>query len=773
MKSGVSLLVWEGGSIDCTNWQDIKQKYWIEAMSEGKIICEKDIKNLTNRKQQGALRIHKVVKKNECWRMRIKTITKSSLKDVTTDDLIKCWRKREFLENKERYTIARRINKEIKKRLGKQLPTHLYLRVPEFKGLTKNDMEQVISRSIDNLELSKQWKKLIREETKIICIRNRTIGEMLLNYTSWAKDDWFKIHSCTCLDRNEGKNGGNHEIWKLEDLEKEMELLTTKTVIEPNGKREMQVFKDEVQKWINNLSHVTNKIKVKIPKIKYTNPEMESTIHYIQEKWKGWIFLERDKNLGSIAIACPMWYRYHLIKTYDWTAWRANYLRISKKDEDILSNWKNGIKEKGLDKLWNKKGLIPYCYGLPKEKDLGKMRPIVSYKKHPLKRLFNYVGKILCFMIKNSDIKSFTLWRTGDMTKVIEEANEMIGAWNKEEIEVKMMVYDVKEMYTNLPHQEIIHAVEWLIERFRERHGEWITITRNRMKDIKIGKKRGKSFNLSMIYETVKQDLNNAVFKCGIIPVIQTIGIPMGSPLSPSLAILTCAKAEHKMYTELRINTKFHAMRYMDDIWFMIMKNKRDESKEDLTDLFQNYSKKLKLEKEREGNRVRFLEREIIWDGEKLTERAFNKNNESLMKEGKRKFMNMLPNVSYGTRKMKRAIIIGRLIKIHVGTTIYVEKFWKGWLTLWEIGMLGYKWDLVKECCGWIDARFRDKIWRLLVDLFQMVGNNFMFSPFNFNLKGLKIDPSQLCESEVEEAQLCNFGLISDKINPISSIFYC
>ena len=96
----------------------------------------------------------------------------------------------------------------------------------------------------------------------------------------------------------------------------------------------------------------------------------------------------------------------------------------------------------------------------------------------------------------------------------------------------------------------------------------------------------------------------------------------------------------------------------------------------------------------------------------------------------------MLPNVSYGTRKMKRAIVFGRLIKIHIGITIYVEKFWKGWLTLWEIEMLGYKWDLVKECYGWIDLRFRDKIWRLLEDLFQMVGNNFMFSAFNFNLKG-------------------------------------
>ena len=98
--------------------------------------------------------------------------------------------------------------------------------------------------------------------------------------------------------------------------------------------------------------------------------------------------------------------------------------------------------------------------------------------------------------------------------------------------------------------------------------------------------------------------------------------------------------------------------------------------------------------------------------------------------------MNTLPGISYGPRKRKRAIIIGKLIKIHVGTTRMIDKFWLGWLTLWELGMLGYKWDLVKECCGWIDARFRDKIWRLLSDLFELVGNNFMFPPFRFKLKG-------------------------------------
>ena len=174
----------------------------------------------------------------------------------------------------------------------------------------------------------------------------------------------------------------------------------------------------------------------------------------------------------------------------------------------------------------------------------------------------------------------------------------------------------------------------------------------------------------------------------------------MGSPLSPSLAILTCAKAEYEMLKQIKINTKFCAMRYMDDIWLMMIKEEGTNIEDDLKYLFSKYNKKLKLEKEREGPVVRFLEREIIWNGKTLIERAFNKNKESLLNKGKMKFMNTLPGISYGPRKRKRAIIIGKLIKIHVGTTRMTDKFWLGWLTLWELGMLGYKWDLVKECCG-------------------------------------------------------------------------
>ena len=129
--------------------------------------------------------------------------------------------------------------------------------------------------------------------------------------------NWFKIHKCTCLDNTKEKKEDEHEIWKLEDLDERIHQLTTKTVIEPNGRREMRIFKQEMIKWMTTLNHITDKKSLKIKKVKYLQSEIEDMIHMIQKKWDGWVFLDRDKNIGSFAIACPMWYRHQLIKTFD------------------------------------------------------------------------------------------------------------------------------------------------------------------------------------------------------------------------------------------------------------------------------------------------------------------------------------------------------------------------------------------------------------------------------------------------------------------------
>ena len=60
-------------------------------------------------------------------------------------------------------------------------------------------------------------------------LSTRKVGDILLNYKEFAKEDWFKIYKCTCERRAEGRKEDEHEIWKFEEREKRVENLTTKT----------------------------------------------------------------------------------------------------------------------------------------------------------------------------------------------------------------------------------------------------------------------------------------------------------------------------------------------------------------------------------------------------------------------------------------------------------------------------------------------------------------------------------------------------------------
>ena len=726
------IIVWEQGTIDCTNWKEIEEKFYIAMKIDGKPGGIRELKSSMKNNKVGNVKIIQIIERDKIWEEKLKEETKKDLTKMPVEYLIKLWRKRKYLKNTERTRVTKRINKELKRREVIIYPKELVIRVARYENIKKSKIYEEIHQWISNQEIPKQWKKFLREEIKVVIVKNRTVGEILLNYRKWAKEDWFKISRCTCQITEKGRGESEHEIWKLEEKEPLFHQLTTKTVINPNGRKEKRMSTKE----LNQLHEIVSRIgpinRPTILPITYKNSRMEDEITKIKNKWNGWIFLERDKNNGAIAVACPMWYRKKLIETFDWTKWRANYQKINKDRNSVLKYWKEEVKKKKIKTGWNPKGMIPYCYGLPKEKDLNKMRPIVSYVHHPMKRIFNYIGRIILFMTKKSGIEGLTLWRVSDTEKRLKLTNELIDEWREEEdIEIKMEVYDVKEMYTCLPHNIILDAVNWVIETYKRKYGHLVTITGNRTEDIKVGKhnsKKNRTFSTDEIIEVVRQDLKNAVFSCGKLLVLQTIGIPMGSPLSPALAITTCAMAEEKMKRSITQNIHFQAMRYMDDMWICLMKNKKEEWGR-TEEIFNHYDRHLKIEKEREGNRVRFLDKELIWNGREITQIAFNKNKDSLKEEGKRKFKNMLPQISFNTRETKKSLIVGKMIRIQTNTTKEVDTFWQGWICLKELEILGYKKNIVRECCGWLDTRYKKRIWRLLFEIYMMVGNNFMSLP--------------------------------------------
>ena len=64
---------------------------------------------------------------------------------------------------------------------------------------------------------------------------------------------------------------------------------------------------------------------------------------------------------------------------------------------------------------------LPYAYVLRKFKDVRKPRPIVSYARHPAKRLLNLCGRAIAFLLSTADVRHCVLWRTHDLVQRLQD----------------------------------------------------------------------------------------------------------------------------------------------------------------------------------------------------------------------------------------------------------------------------------------------------------------------------------------------------------------
>ena len=167
---------------------------------------------------------------------------------MADEEIAKIWRKRQLFKKSEKMKISKKINLERERRNKIPLLNKKIVRITPTTTIGKKEILQDIQEWIRSLKTHRQWKKLLEETITVVETRNKTIGETLLNYREWAKKDWFKIHTCACLEKKEmGRNEAEHEVWNLEEKDIEIGELTTKTVLTPNGKREQRIIRKELE----------------------------------------------------------------------------------------------------------------------------------------------------------------------------------------------------------------------------------------------------------------------------------------------------------------------------------------------------------------------------------------------------------------------------------------------------------------------------------------------------------------------------------------------
>ena len=188
------------------------------------------------------------------------------------------------------------------------------------------------------------------------------------------------------------------------------------------------------------------------------------------------------------------------------------------------------------------------------------------------------------------------------------------------------------------------------------------------------------------IMAIVQFDLGNIYFTSRGHLLRQTIGIAMGSPLSPALAIMNCAYYEDRFHDFLASNhpnlaDNFFSLRYMDDLLSFVV-DKPPPPRDDpppcnkhpdgacaplhplFHELFHFYHDSLTMEIEPHVGTFKFLESAITLSNNKISAQFFLKNYEKTQNRMVSLFLNTQHWDSYNNHAVKRALITGTLYRI-------------------------------------------------------------------------------------------------------------
>jgi hypothetical protein len=376
--------------------------------------------------------------------------------------------------------------------------------------------------------------------------------------------------------------------------------------------------------------------------------------------------------------------------------------------EDILKNIETKKRAK-----YRKNGRLPYAYVLPKNKDISRCRPVVSYYNHPHKRLLNLCSRAVAGMLKRIESSHCILWKTGDL---LERMRENIDALvnGRDDAIISVRAYDIKNFYTCLSHDEIRKAYFWMVSELKKcvgRRCKYVNVSNDRSEKIRIDSKMNvygwHSFDFDMLFNIINMDLNNTIFSVGDVLLKQKKGVPMGSPISPVLAIMVAAYYENMFYLDCGSDAecRFRGMRYVDDILAMAVYDEKkigDEKKMlNVLDKFENcYHEDLTLEKESiiDGNFV-FLEGEIMMYGnDKMLMRYKNVNWNYICENGKQKIRRYMHWKSYTSRKVKSSTILGAMSRILVHSSTERNARESLVKLFMEFSMLEYPFSFIKRC---------------------------------------------------------------------------
>jgi len=655
---------------------------------------------------------------------------------VNATSIWKFFAARRYIRNKDiRQALGKTLQNIFKEIFGFPLPKRIVLRLPFDHTIQRGKILQQTKRIIKMTNIPDSGKRILEDRVKVVFTKRKSIGDLILNHIPFSKSITNIDSTCACSHlikdptRHYARKVSEAKINEIEPLKQNRNNIPLPSRREAWASicKTLWIFKKKMESlnknplWINTYKAAKICIRNNT-KHEYTSITEDEILH-TKRALHNWVMTYTDKNPGMIVICCPQWYTNKMYDTFNFTKKNATYRMTSITTQDLHILWRNFYKAKHLKTIapYDTKGDIPYGYILPKFKDIEKMRPIVSYKKHPLRKVLNISARALTFLLKScTELKHLTLWETNH---ILPQIQMLTDRWIEKGYQYQLITGDIKNMFTTLPPEELIEATEWLMELIinKKRRNHYITVKRRGRGGVRYGKSYNKLSYTQIKYETlldiIKFDICNCYFTMGNTLLKQIWGVPMGSPLSPIIAILVCARREHYYLNSLgREINLLKAIRYMDDVLIFTKYKKEDKEKtlKHIIGLMTCYHLCMDLEITDFGKEIKYLECEIKLKKGKLIVSHVIKNQESIIKQGTLNFMKTANYYSYNPKSNKLGTIIGTYCRILRNCSDHLELVKSVGMANEELTLLNYPRSIIKEGLERMYGKTKNKIWRIL-----------------------------------------------------------
>ncbi|GBG60728.1 hypothetical protein CBR_g12466 [Chara braunii] len=402
------------------------------------------------------------------------------------------------------------------------------------------------------------------------------------------------------------------------------------------------------------------------------------------------------------------------------------YRVLLEEEEEVTMKWKNGFVSAGLEKLggWDEKGTMGNAYVLPKHKDITKSRPICPTFSEPTSKICRKMAKCLNRMMKlileSSHFNMGSVSELGRRLRTINNKVERRGAeWG-----VEGASFDIKDMFSRLPHAAILDALDWMCEWCEGRGFKSVQV-RKQGTGTKLSYRKQEEGWWAVDFANVRRfvafELEPTYTKATGAILKQVIGIPMGKSSSPPLACILCMKAEYEFISTLgdKRNRVF-GMRLMDDVSIFVARKKDgdDYGKEIIGRFGGCYDEELTLKRTDDEEGVwEFLGCKLTIEAEQPYLGCFQRNkNMAEIWQNKPCSKQSRTSVRGPAGGKKSVVITGELNRIYVNTTRQEELLPLVLTLKRELRGKGYPPEFFNNGLRRFAAN-KDEIWKLMVEL--------------------------------------------------------